>query len=338
MGGEWNKLAPLHAWRESFSAMKKLLAGLALAGLALSGCSAPTSFDDYIHAECDPTTAEKVTACRSAPLPIPTETVTATATPTPTATTAPAATVSAATKLNWGTPITSGSDEFNYSGAPDAAKWDSYNTSGHHGAGRRMKAQSVVSDGFLTHTGLPNGDTGYVSSKYRPGAMYGNWEARMRTNLRDSEYHPVMLIWPDTGAQITTEDEVDFAEGTGDTSKMKFYLHYGPAGSTTQTRAEKVIDTTQWHNYAVSWSQTGVRGYIDGELWFEDTEPSHNPDQPMHSAIQLDWFPDGTALTESKMQVDWFRQYAPATATATPTQTTTTPAPPPHHRPLRAFL
>jgi hypothetical protein len=229
--------------------------------------------------------------------------------PAPSPTPTPPPSGSAATNLNWGTPITAGTDEFNYTGAPDSTKWNNYNTSGHHGNGQRLQAQSTVNGSVLTQTGLSNGDTGYISSKYRPGTLYGKWEARMRTSDRDPEYHPVMLLWPDSGGNSTTEDEVDFAEGTADKSKIKFFLHYGAAGSTTQTTAEKVIDTKQWHNYAVSWTSTGVRGYIDGVLWFEDTSASHNPDQGMHSSIQLDWFPDGTSTTQSWMQVDWIRQY-----------------------------
>lgn len=258
------------------------------------------------------------TSCTTTPTPTPTTTTpaptpTATTTPTPApTTTAPAPTVdqtSAASKLGWGTPIAAGSDEFNYVGAPNSLKWNNYDTAGHHGNGRRMKAQSTVNGSVLTQIGLPNGDTGYLSSKYRPGTMYGKWETRMKTNARDAEYHPVLLLTPSNGLRSITEDEVDYAESTVNPSEMKFYLHYGDAGTTTQTRAMRVIDTTQWHNYAVEWSPAGVKGYLDGELWFTDTNPEHNPNQDMHQAIQLDWFPDGTTLTQSEMQVDWTRTY-----------------------------
>ena len=133
----------------------------------------------------------------------------------------------------------------------------------------------------------------------------------MKVNNRDTEYHPVLLLWPDSGGNTTTEDEVDFAESTSDKSQVKFFLHYGSAGSTTQTSAAKTLDMTVYHNYAVDWSPSGVRGYIDGQLWFTDTTASHNPNQPMHQGIQLDWFPDGTTTTTSTMTVDWTRAYAP---------------------------
>lgn len=64
--------------------MKRLFAAAAAtAALVLTGCSAPSSFDGYVHAECDPTDANKVTVCRSTEMPVPTVTQTVTATPAP---------------------------------------------------------------------------------------------------------------------------------------------------------------------------------------------------------------------------------------------------------------
>lgn len=68
----------------------KFLMSLA-AVLMVAGCASPSTFTGYVHAECDPTTAEKVTVCRSTEMPVPTvtqtvpgptQTVTVTATPT----------------------------------------------------------------------------------------------------------------------------------------------------------------------------------------------------------------------------------------------------------------
>lgn len=222
---------------------------------------------------------------------------------------AQAVTDSAAVKYGWGTPIAAGSDEFNYVGAPNSTKWNNYNTTGHAGKGRRLQSQSVVNGSALVQTGKTNGDTGYLSSKYRPGTMYGKWETRMKVNNRDVDYHPVLLLWPDKGGDSTTDDEVDYSESTSDKSQVKFFLHYGQPGQNLQASAAKAIDMTQFHNYAVVWNKWGVTGYIDGNIWFVDTTPSHNPGQPMHQAIQLDWFPAGTTTTTSIMTVDWTRAY-----------------------------
>lgn len=212
----------------------------------------------------------------------------------------------AAATFGWG-PVVAG-DEFSNTGAPDSAKWSIFKGDGHHGKGTRSPAAWSVANGVATVTGDAKGNTGGMSAKFAQ-QKYGRWETRMKTNQRDSEYHPVLLLWPDKGGNTTTENEIDYAEGTGDPSKIGFYLHHGPAGSTTQTVVKKAIDTTQFHNYAVDWSPSGVRGYIDGVLWFEDTNPAHNPGQSMHQTLQLDWFPDGSGTTPSEMHVDWVRVY-----------------------------
>lgn len=229
--------------------------------------------------------------------------------PSPTPTPPPPTTGSAAQNLGWGTPIPAGSDEFDGI-AVDATKWNNYNAiPGHAGNGRRMAAQSTVAGGLLTQVGLSNGDTGYLSSKFRPGTMYGKWETRMKVPSRDTEYHPVLLLWPDTGGDSSTDDEIDYSESTSDPSVVKFFLHYGLPGQGLQTTTQKALDMTQWHNYGVEWGPGGVKGYIDGVLWFTDTSSTHNPGQPMHAAIQLDYFPDGSSTSTSSMQVDWTRAY-----------------------------
>ena len=103
--------------------------------------------------------------------------------------------------------------------------------------------------------------------------------------------------------------EVDYAESTSETALVKFFLHYSCSGSSKQTYATKAVDTTQWHNYAVEWTPTGITGYIDGVKTFTDTNPAHQPSGSMHQTLQLDWFPDGSRTTPSQMQVDWMRVY-----------------------------
>ena len=118
----------------------------------------------------------------------------------------------------------------------------------------------------------------------------------MKTNRRDSEYHPVLILCP--VIKSSTCDEVDYAESTADTTLVKFFLHYACSG-TDQTYASKAVDTTQWHNYAVEWTPAGITGYIDGVKTFTDTIPAHQPSGSMHQTLQLDWFPDGSSTTPS---------------------------------------
>lgn len=212
----------------------------------------------------------------------------------------------AASTFGWGAPI--GGDEFNYTGAPNSTLWSVYDSAGHAGNGVRSPAQVTVNGSALQITGLSDGTTGGMSYRQR-GTTYGRWETRMRVNARDPEYHPVLILWPDQG-RVSANNcaEMDYSESTSDTTKNRFFLHYSCTGA--QASASQTLDMTQWHTYAIEWTPAHVIGYIDGQEWFRDTDPTHVPDDPAHQTIQLDWFPDGTTTTQSWMQVDWVRMYA----------------------------
>jgi Glycosyl hydrolases family 16 len=225
----------------------------------------------------------------------------------PTANTPPSGDAAEAAVVNrWG-PVVAG-DEFNYTGAPDDGKWNLYDSVGHGGNGVRSPAAWHVDGSVVRVTGDSSGTTGGMSASF-DRRKYGRWETRMRTSARDSEYHPVLLLWPESG-DWPCDGEVDYSEGLGDTTKVNFFLHHGCDNQ--QTSARQTIDSTQWHNYAVDWEPDGITGYIDGVQWFRTTNVGYLPPGPMHQTIQLDWFPDGTTLKPSWMEVDWVRVYDPA--------------------------
>lgn len=218
-----------------------------------------------------------------------------------TATETRATSTSAAIRYGWGKTVAG--DEFSYKGQPDKRKWSVYNSRGHDGRGLRRSSAWKVDGNVATVTGSTTGVTGGMSSRY--SQKYGRWEARMKTNARDAQYHPNILLWPDVASSRCPE--VNFAEGTHDTKVVKFFLHYGC--KPLQTRGVKTLDMTQWHNYAVSWTPTQITGYVDGVVWFKDTNRSHLPQGKMHAAAQLDWFPNGKRPRTSTMSVAWMRIY-----------------------------
>ncbi|MCU1521987.1 MAG: hypothetical protein JWN19_2372, partial [Arthrobacter sp.] len=186
-------------------------------------------------------------------------------------------------------------------------KWSVFKGPGHHRQGIRSPQAWSVGNGVATVKGDAAGTTGGMSAKFAQ-QKYGRWETRMRTNERDPEYHPVLILWPNDNASANCA-EIDYAEGSTETSMMKFFLHYECGGKDFQTYAAKPIDSTQWHNYAVEWTPAGITGYVDGVKTFSDTNPAHQPTVGMHQTLQLDWFPDGSATKPSEMQVDWVRVY-----------------------------
>ncbi|MET3921607.1 glycoside hydrolase family 16 protein [Arthrobacter sp. UYEF20] len=211
----------------------------------------------------------------------------------------------AATNFGWG-PVLAG-DEFSNTGAPDPAKWSVFKGAGHSGKGVRSPQAWSVANGLATVNGDAAGTTGGMSAKFAQ-QKYGRWETRMKTNARDPQYHPVLILWPNNNTSANCA-EIDYAEGSTDTAMMKFFLHYACGGKDFQTYAAKPVDSTQWHNYAVEWTPAGITGYLDGVKTFSDTNPAHQPTVGMHQTLQLDWFPDGSATTASQMQVDWVRVY-----------------------------
>lgn len=209
----------------------------------------------------------------------------------------------AAATFNWGAPAAG--DEFNYTGAPDATKWNVYNSPGHAGNGIRSPQQVSVDGSKMVIKGTADGTTAGMGAKFA-NQKYGRWEVRA-AGSGDNEYHMVSILWPDS-ENWPCDGEIDYAETTGDWNIINFFHHYSCENK--QTIASRNLDVSQLHNYAVDWSATGIVGYVDGVEWFRDTDPAHQPPGPMHQALQLDWFPDSTTNGTGEMRVDWVRVYA----------------------------
>lgn len=222
----------------------------------------------------------------------------------------------AATAYGWGQPV--GGDEFNYTGAPDPAKWSVYNSPGHAGKGLRRPSAWAVNGQYVRVTGDSAGTTGGMSDRTR-GVTYGRWESRMRMSPnRAVQYHGVLIVWPDAGRVAANGcQEIDYSETTGQVNVNHFYLHY--ACPNTQVSASKTLDMTAWHTYAVDWQPGKITGYVDGVQWFTSTK---SPKAPGHQTVQLDWFPNSSATTKSWMDVDWVRRY-PATPVPSASATST---------------
>jgi len=254
------------------------------------------------------TTTPPPTTTTTTTTPPPTTTTTTTTVPPTTTTTPPPPPppgdgTEAATVLGWGAPVDG--DEFAGT-ALDTSRWGAYDGPGHNGNGKRRPSQITVANGVMTMSGSADGTTGGM--EFKRDRLYGRWETRMQVPAGDSRYHTVLILWPEA-EDWPVGGEVDYAETAAGSSTVDFFLHY--SASNKQTMASRTIDITQWHNYAVEWTSTGIRGYIDGTLWFTDTNPAHLPPRSMHQTIQLDWFPSGATSTRpSAMNVAWMRYYS----------------------------
>lgn len=234
----------------------------------------------------------------------------------------------AAVRNGW-TPhlLTQGSDDFDYDGVPDPAKWlnapDNPCWPGHQGNGLRCGSQARVADGMLTLTGTASGVTGWVTSRW--STRYGRWEVRCRsyntTAASGGLYHPVCIIWPTSG-RWPDDGEYDFLENSSPgEAQAGAFMHYPhPDGPIQQEYLQEPAATagaplSEWHNVAFEWTPDHLAGWIDGEPWYTvsgGAGPNGRSDiQDMPEGqltLQLDNF-TGSGLTPAVFQFQWVRMY-----------------------------
>ncbi|NUT93725.1 MAG: family 16 glycosylhydrolase [Saccharothrix sp.] len=231
----------------------------------------------------------------------------------------------AAVRNGWGTPQPI-SDEFDYTGPVDPAKWavPSGTTGGTAGCwpghaenGRRCAKNSTVANGVMTMTGEANGDTGWLRQKL--DVQYGKWEIRSRsrnTGATGGLYHPLHLIWPTAGNRLEN-GEYDWVEYSNpDAQCLTAFLHYPKSPTDKKERRDLCpVDMTQWHNFAFEWTAQGLVGYVDGVEWFRlagGANADRGDIQAMpsgHLNIQLDNFTGAGGLRPAVFEVDWVRVY-----------------------------
>ena len=211
----------------------------------------------------------------------------------------------AAGALGWGAP--SRSDDF--SDPSSLAGWKLYDAVGHVGNGRRTPNAISVTDGLLTITGDAAGDSGGMA--WMPGQLYGRWETCVASPAGSPNYHPVVLLWPDS-ENWPGDGEIDFMEILEPTRQevTASVLHVRPGDPSTRDdpndHRKITIDATQWHSWALEWTPDHIRGYVDGTQWFEVTR--HIPQTPMHLCLQLDNF-GGDVSEGGQLIADWAREY-----------------------------
>lgn len=226
--------------------------------------------------------------------------------PTPTMPPTAGSGTTAAAKFGWKNPVTS----IDFDGAALPAGVEAMGDyAGHAGQGQRLKKQVKVSGGVAKITGDKNGNTTGIG--IGPNQKYGRWEARTRLSAGATDYHGVLLLWPENGGgNVESSDgsEVDFSEAMDPTRKtVSGFVH---ARGMNQLSAQVTVDATKWHNWAMEWTPEKITYYVDGKEWFSTTDKKALPAGPMSMTAQLDYFPgDQGATAEATMEIDWVRVY-----------------------------
>lgn len=176
------------------------------------------------------------------------------------------------------------SDEFNTDGAPDPAKWGYETGTGSGGWGNNelqyytSRAQNViVQGGVLKIIALKES---YMGSAYTSARLltkgkysfkYGRIEVRAKFPTGVGTWPAAWMLgdnigtvgWPNCG-------ETDIVEHLGrDLNKIYGTLHYpGRSGGNADGATIVIPDaTTAFHTYAVDWTPTTIKIYVDAQLF-----------------------------------------------------------------------
>ncbi len=188
---------------------------------------------------------------------------------------------------NWtfeSTPVWS--DEFDYTGLPEASKWD-YDIGGGGWGNNELQyytndiANASVADGVLTVTALKETkeNRDYTSARLvtrqKGDWLYGRIEVRAKLPVGKGTWPAIWMLptdwaygtWPNSG-------EIDIMEHVGyDQNRVHFSVHTESYNHVlgTQRSATRTIATasTEFHKYRVDWTPYAVRGYFDDQLVFE---------------------------------------------------------------------
>ena len=177
------------------------------------------------------------------------------------------------------------SDDFNYTGLPDATKWG-YDLGGSGWGNNELEYytdslnNAKVENGKLIITAIKQnlGGRNYTSArlvtKNKGDFLYGRVEVRAKLPAGRGTWPAIWMLptdwayggWPKSG-------EIDIMEHVGyDPGKVLFSIHteaYNHAIG-TQKSGGLYIPTalTDFHNYRLDWTPYAVRGYYDDQLVF----------------------------------------------------------------------
>ncbi|MEC3906251.1 family 16 glycosylhydrolase [Tamlana sp. 2201CG12-4] len=220
------------------------------------------------------------------------------------------------------------SDEFDTDGAPNASNWGYDLGAGGWGNGELQtytnNAENVIVEGGLLKIhALADGNGGYTSARLKSEGLqaftYGKYEIRAKLPAAQGTWPAIWMLganfsqvgWPNCG-------EIDIMEQTGqDKTKTSGALHFpGNSGGDAIVEETPVANTsTEFHVYAVEWTEESIKMSVDGEFFFsyENNENiPYNADFFMILNIAMGGTLGGTVdpgFTQDTMEIDYVRVY-----------------------------
>lgn len=180
--------------------------------------------------------------------------------------------------------------------------------------------------------------SGRIDTSGLVGFRYGRLEAKLKYDVVSGAFPAFWTIgtcahYPtgtdihgvhkSKGTQWAQNGEIDMFEGRGTKSEIAqggWYNQDDGKGNQTIIFGTKNIDASQYHVYAVEWTETTMISYIDGvETGRKDISNIESWHRPMYIILNMAVGSTGgypaDDCTSMKMEVDWVRVYAPVGVT-----------------------
>lgn len=180
--------------------------------------------------------------------------------------------------------------------------------------------------------------SGRIDTSGLAGFKYGRLEAKLKYDVVSGAFPAFWTIgtcahYPtgenihgvqkSKGTQWAQNGEIDMFEGRGTNSEISqggFYNQDDGKGNLNMVFGTKNIDASQYHVYAVEWTETTIIAYIDGvETGRKNISDIKSWHRPMYIILNMAVGSTGgypaEDCTSMKMEVDWVRVYAPVGVT-----------------------
>lgn len=181
--------------------------------------------------------------------------------------------------------------------------------------------------------------SGRIDTSGLAGFKYGRLEAKLKYDVVSGAfpafwtigtcaYYPtgenVHGVKKSLGTQWAQNGEIDMFEGRGTNSEIAqggWYNQDDGKGNLQMMFGRKNIDASQYHVYAVEWTETTMIAYIDGvETGRKNISDIASWQRPQYIILNMAVGSTGgypaDDCTSMKMEVDWVRVYAPVGITA----------------------
>ena len=180
--------------------------------------------------------------------------------------------------------------------------------------------------------------SGRIDTSGLAGFKYGRLEAKLKYDVVSGAfpafwtigtcaYYPtgenIHGVHKSKGTQWAQNGEIDMFEGRGTNTEIAqggWYNQDDGKGNLQLMFGRKNIDASQYHVYAVEWTETTMIAYIDGvETGRQNISDIKSWHRPMYIILNMAVGSTGgypaEDCTSMKMEVDWVRVYAPVGVT-----------------------